>query len=217
MKIGGRAIGLATGAVAGWSGAVWLTARIGISSRTGYDEYRYEHYLPFLAAWAVVIGCTALLISPLLVRRRKIASAVIVAMVVAAGLYYGIGRPFEIQLLRDQTVSAASGTFFNPTNELLLPVLIGILPAAIASLIFGMMAGDAPLSDVLVAGLATYLAIGVLLWLQAAVAWTAIGLWTGSYPSPVTEPWVRFADEAGPQYAIWYLTVWPLLVVACCG
>lgn len=47
-----------------------------------------------------------------------------------------------------------------------------------------------------------------------------IGLGTGSYPSPVMEPWVRFADEAGPQYVVWYLTAWPWLVLACwrcCG
>lgn len=151
--------------------------------------------------------------------------AAVAVTILAFGLYYAIGRPFEIELLRNQTQSGLSGTFSDPSNELLLPQFVGAIPAAILSVVFGLIGrggphvsgADVSRSDILVTGIATYLVIGVLLWLHAAAAWVVIGLSTGSYPSPATDPWIRFADEAGPQYAIWYPIAWPWMIIACCG
>ncbi len=165
---------------------------------------------------------TATVLGSALCARRSRIFAVILAVLAIAALYYGIGRRPELLALRHQTPFHLTGTFFDPKVELVVPIVVGATWAGLAAFFYQLIwrtPGQSGFWNIrrFWVGVAIYLFIGLLFWMQSAAAWLGITAITGVSPSPVQEPWVRFADDAGPHAVFGQVLVWPAQVLACCG
>lgn len=202
--------------------AVFLTARPGIYSDAGY---RIEDLRVFLPVWAAVVVSGVIVGRRLLARSPRLQMLSLVGIGSLGALYYAIGRPLELAILRGQGATTNEAVFSGMGLEVVVPVLIGVVVLGVVMLVVHSVRVRSyrDLSTVPSFWLSTrhaaavYLWLGVLLWLHSAAAWLLVRLGTGVRQSSMVDPWLRFVDNVGPHGIIWHLFSWPWFVLACCG
>ncbi|MEX0925124.1 MAG: hypothetical protein WD208_00220 [Dehalococcoidia bacterium] len=200
-----------------WTLALLLTFYAG--SEPTSERVRYTA-LPFFVTWAGAAILLPVILGSTLERLGWRVYVVIAVILLVPGLYYVIGRPFELQALQEQTPYrlAGTGTFFDPGFELFLPISIGAVLAAVYGAIYRVTRRrrQGAFRYVFASGIALYILTGLLLWMHSAAAWAALRV-SGVASSPVQQPWIRFVDEVGPHSVWWQVFTWPWISFICCG
>ncbi|MBI4306239.1 MAG: hypothetical protein HY678_07960, partial [Chloroflexi bacterium] len=182
-----------------------------------------DHRL-FLPVWAVLVVSAIIVFGRLLAGSARSQIVSILGIGVFGTLYYAVGRPIELAVLRGHGATNDAAVL-NLGPEVLLPLApAGIVLGIVLLIVHSARARSYPELGKIQAfwqssrhAGAVYLWLGALLWLHSLAAWFLVGLGTGVWQSSAVDPWLRFVDNVGPHAIIWHVVGWPRIVLACCG
>ena len=211
---------VAAGIALTWGAAVALTVAPALISGADYSAYRAA-YFPFLIVWAGL--CVGLVVVARRVGRLVLrAHHALTLLGVSTLLFYGVGRPIELAMLRPH--APVAGASFNLIEEIVVPLAVGFGSYAAFVVLWRLALVRGKRRDASLVSLTedcwtpavVFFAIGLLLWADSALAWVIVDFF-GGWDPVVSAPWVRFVSEADPANWFWSVAAWPAAVVVCCG
>ncbi|MBI4281896.1 MAG: hypothetical protein HY672_00185 [Chloroflexi bacterium] len=203
-----------------WALSIGLTVTWSLTDLTESDLFR-----GFFLVWAGITLTVVWALGHRVECLGKRSYHLLAGLLLVIAVFYVIGRPIELAMLKRTVETRTFPAIFLPGFEVGLSIIIGLALAALYTLAYWVLTkayrvltknGNSPGKHIsLTTGAALYVVTGLLLWFQSSMAWFIVRVVAGVAQEPFSG--TRLIDGVGPGYVFWYTLVWPAVVTVCCG